>query len=179
MLLCRFLFRILKRKRFHSISGDDGAERIEFYVNHLTMEGGDGCVLAESIDTSAVTASTAGGEDCADYIQRPVYPLLETIAEETLEELLLDLAPSSTCESQSQCGSPNSQSSNSPNSSAGSGRWGWGWGWLNTSDDDSSSVIHVPVNSRLSSSTNNNNKNHHHHRSSIGSLNTFTLSNYI
>lgn len=143
-----------------SIAGDDGADRIEFYVNHLTMEGGDGmdgCVLAESmaLDHQLLLhgnndASQAATDNGADY--RPAYPLLETIAEETLEELLLDLAAES-------CGSmdhSSSSSSNSPNSS-GSGRWGWGWGWLNTSDDDSSSVIHVPVGrSTLLSTTNKN-----------------------
>ena len=153
-----------------SIAGDDGADRIEFYVNHLTMEGGDGmdgCVLAESMaldhhqlllqqqpgnnDASQQAATDSGG----DY--RPAYPLLETIAEETLEELLLDLAAAESCASMDHHSSSSlSSQSNSPNSS-GSGRWGWGWGWLNTSDDDSSSVIHVPVGrSTLLSTTNKN-----------------------
>ena len=96
-------------------SGDESADRMEGCdANNISA------ALADSNGTS-VDESSAN-----DY--RPSFPLLETIAEETTEELLLDSA---------------AEGSDSPNSN--SGRWGWGWGWLNTSDDDSSSVIHVPV----------------------------------
>ena len=107
---------------------------MEFYINHLTaMEGCD----ANNIATALM--SDAGVEDPSstqNVVYRPPFPLLETIAEETMEDLMLDLSDSSSA-------SALDESSESPSSN--SGRWGWGWGWLNTSDDDSSSVIHVPV----------------------------------
>ena len=117
-----------------SCLGDEGADRMEFYINHLTaMEGCDANNIA------AALMSDAGVEDPSstqNVVYRPPFPLLETIAEETMEDLMLDLSDSSSA-------SALDESSESPSSN--SGRWGWGWGWLNTSDDDSSSVIHVPV----------------------------------
>lgn len=83
---------------------------MEFYVNHLNEE--------------------ENGEKEEEEVT--MYPLLDTILEETLEDLMLE-----------DCGATGSSNSSSTSSS---GRWGWGWGWLNTSsdDDDSSSVIHCP-----------------------------------
>lgn len=79
---------------------------MEFYVNHLNEE---------KEEEEEVT----------------MYPLLDTILEETLEDLMLEEVAESSANS---------------SSTSSSGRWGWGWGWLNTSsdDDDSSSVIHCP-----------------------------------
>jgi len=84
---------------------------MEFYVNHLNEEEND------EKEEEEVT----------------MYPLLDTILEETLEDLMLE-----------DCGATGG--SNSSSSTSSSGRWGWGWGWLNTSsdEDDSSSVIHCP-----------------------------------
>lgn len=102
---------------------------MEFYINHLTMEGCD----ANNISAALADNETSVDESANAY--RPVFPLLETIAEETMEELMLDMSETSS--------SSAAEGSDSPTSN--SGRWGWGWGWLNTSDDDSSSVIHVPL----------------------------------
>ena len=95
---------------------DDTAQRMEFYVNHLTAEENENDV------SSGTSVPASNGE-----IHYSSFPLLETIAEETAEELQLELE-------QDSC-------SSSPSFSSSSGRWGWGWGWL--TDDDSSSVIHV------------------------------------
>ncbi|XP_045031102.1 serine-rich adhesin for platelets isoform X2 [Daphnia magna] len=109
---------------------------MEFYINHLTMEGCDGNNISSTLMADAET--TAVEESAPDVAYRPPFPLLDTIVEETLEELLLDMSDSSPSSALAADESSESPSSNS-------GRWGWGWGWLNTSDDDSSSVIHVPV----------------------------------
>lgn len=108
---------------------------MEFYINHLTMEGCDANNIAAAFMSEAETAATQQESSSQNVVYRPPFPLLETITEETMEELLLDMSDSSSLLLD--------ESSESPSSN--SGRWGWGWGWLNTSDDDSSSVIHVPV----------------------------------
>lgn len=100
------------------------------------MEGCDGNNISSTLMADAET--TAVEESAPDVAYRPPFPLLDTIVEETLEELLLDMSDSSPSSALAADESSESPSSNS-------GRWGWGWGWLNTSDDDSSSVIHVPV----------------------------------
>jgi hypothetical protein len=120
---------------FHCL-GDESADRMEFYINHLTMEGCDANNIASAL--MAESECTAVEESSANVVYRPPFPLLDTITEETVEELLLELSDSSSLSA-----SANDESSESPSSN--SGRWGWGWGWLNTSDDDSSSVIHMPV----------------------------------
>jgi hypothetical protein len=109
---------------------------MEFYINHLTMEGCDANNIASALMADAESASVE--ESSANVAYRPPFPLLDTITEETVEELMLDMSDSS-----SPLASTMDESSESPSSN--SGRWGWGWGWLNTSDDDSSSVIHMPV----------------------------------
>lgn len=119
---------------FPFLLGDESADRMEFYINHLTMEGCDGNNMASTLMADVET--TAVEEPLPDVAYRPPFPLLDTIAEETPEDLLLDMFDSSPALA-------TDESSESPSSN--SGRWGWGWGWLNTSDDDSSSVIHVPV----------------------------------
>lgn len=111
---------------------------MEFYVNHLTgrldqedsADDGPTTLLAEA----SITPETSVQEEEA---YRPVFPLLDTILEETTEDLLQEDEESPSAPSSS--GSPHSSTS-----SSGS-RWVWGWGWLNTSsDDDASSVIHCP-----------------------------------
>lgn len=108
---------------------------MEFYINHLTMEGCD-ANIASALLADNETRAEDPSSSSANVVYRPPFPLLETITEETLEELTLDMSDSSSS-------TTHDESSESPSSN--SGRWGWGWGWLNTSDDDSSSVIHVPV----------------------------------
>ena len=100
------------------------------------MEGCDANNIASALMADAESASVE--ESSANVAYRPPFPLLDTITEETVEELMLDMSDSS-----SPLASTMDESSESPSSN--SGRWGWGWGWLNTSDDDSSSVIHMPV----------------------------------
>ncbi|XP_057374203.1 mucin-5AC-like [Daphnia carinata] len=121
---------------FRNFVGDEGADRMEFYINHLTMEGCDANNISAALMADAET--TAVEESAPDVAYRPPFPLLDTIVEETLEELLLDMSDSSPSP-------PLAADESSESPSSNSGRWGWGWGWLNTSDDDSSSVIHVPV----------------------------------
>lgn len=91
---------------------------MEFYVNHLNEIDDNEEENKEEVEVEEVTT---------------MYPLLDTILEETLEDLMME---------DYGCGGANGSSS----STSSSGRWGWGWGWLNTSsdDDDSSSVIHCP-----------------------------------
>ena len=94
-----------------------------FAMNHVSPEAGLGCVSGPG------SPSVHSG---GDYT---LFPLLETIAEETTDELLLDMTSGS-----SRSGSCSSVSGSASYSSS-SGRWNWGWGWL--TDDDSSSVRHL------------------------------------
>ena len=126
--LCLLLF-------FHCL-GDESADRMEFYINHLTMEGCDANNIASALMAEAESASTVEESSANVVYHQPPFPLLDTITEETVEELLLEMSDSSSLSIPAM-----DESSESPSSNSGR----WGWGWLNTSDDDSSSVIHVPV----------------------------------
>ena len=95
---------------------DDGSSRMEFYVNDLS---------------TALDGEQDSGPCVNDQnVYRP-FPLLETIMEETDEDLTNEMEVSS-------------EPSESSSPSCSSGPWGWGWGLL-TSDDDSCSVIHMPL----------------------------------
>ena len=101
---------------------------MEFYVNNLMSDCESPTSNSGGGDISHQTMGSCASVDPEAYRQ---YPLLETIIEETDEDLLYDLEEFT---GEVECCSPSSSSE----------PWGWGWGLLN-SDDDSGSVIHVPV----------------------------------
>lgn len=104
---------------------------MEFYVNHLSSECG------EASGKVADEQRRDGGDEEEDDRDKYYYrPRLETVLEETEEELARDRGDEYASLSSGSDDSVDTTSSSSEH-------WKWGNGWLNGSDDDASTVIDV------------------------------------
>lgn len=130
--------------------GDDDADRMEFYVNHLSSECADASRPASQEELLSdgqhrhqerehERYDSHNDEEDDDRDKYYYRPRLAAVPEETDEDLARYRGDESgSC---SLAGSDDSADATSFSSE----QWKWGNGWLNTSDDDSSTVIDVPL----------------------------------